>query len=313
MACQTVADLVPISLIGAKPIEELLKKIPQYQVTGIKNWKGMQVIQATLWLSNPTNLATILKAIEYIKDFKNLGDLSKIMFLSNLLQYMGISGFIDFSKLDTEAMQKVTDALGCITKNIDVLQTLESSLMETVHSILNTSNIYQMLGVSDVMNDLGITDSYLFSELNSTLNNTMGISQLSNIPGINGTIPLPDSITQALTTTYVINGLAQTIGYMSLAQNNPQAQGVLAAAGQLANQVDPKTSNISSSRIFPQNPIETFTAITNGINIIEAMSIQTPSQISFQNALSQTTPTDVSNVQNSQEAKDATLSKPEGC
>jgi hypothetical protein len=268
MPCQTIESILPVSSLGFGAVDQLIQKIPQVKPGKTKSWQELQkIVGVMLWLSNPSNLAALKQIID------SLGTLEGLMLLANLLSYAGMDGIIDFGKLGS-SLAGVKDAFDCITQNINAIMSVENQVINTVQGVLTTSNIFAMLGMSQVMERLGITDSYAFSQLSSEMTSKLGFASLTNIPGINGVLPVPPNVTQAEQTFYSVNSLTQTIYLLSQTPTNPVAQTVLQKTAQAASIVAP---SVAAQQIgtLPEAPAQTIlSAVSKGTDTTSEIMAQ---------------------------------------
>jgi hypothetical protein len=258
MACETIASILPVSSLGFGAVDQLIQKIPQAKPGKTKTWQELQkMVGVALWLSNPSNLAALKQIID------SFGTLEGLMLMANLLSYAGMDGIIDFGKAGA-SLAKIKSAFDCINQNINAITTVENQVINTVQGVLTTSNIFAMLGVSNVMESLGITDSYAFSQLSSEMTSKIGFAGLSSVPGINGVIPFPPSVASAEQTAYTVNSLTQTIYLLSQTPTNPVAQEALQKTAQAASIVAPSVASQQISTL-PQAPDQTIlSAVSKG-------------------------------------------------
>lgn len=272
MACKTLEDIIPVSSLGFGAVDTLIKKIPQIQPGKTKGWKDLQkAMSVALWLSNPSNIAAIKQVADAIKR----GDLSGLILISNLLSYVGMDGMINFSALGSK-LSKVSEALDCVNQNINALSNIENQVVNTVQGVLTTSNVFAMLGLSDVMDSLGITDSYAFSQLQSEMNSKLGFVALSSVPGINGIVPIPQGLSQVEQAYYSANSLTQTMYLLSQAPTDPVAQEALQKTAQASTLISPSVAELQISTL-PSAANQLITGAIENKSDVTTLTIETRS------------------------------------
>ncbi len=285
MACKTLADLVPVSSLGFSSVEKLLKKIPQIKPKKTKGWKELQkAMNVAMWLSNPSNLAALKQVADAIKN----GDPRALLLLANLTTYAGMDGMVDLSKVGS-ALSGVKDAFDCINKNINALSEVENQIINTVRGVLTTSNMFSMLGLSQVMQDLHIADSYAFSQLQTEINSKLGFSVLASAPGLSGVLPAPPGLSQTEQALYAVNGLTQYMYLLSVASADPKAQSVLQHCSQAAALLSPTTASSQISTLPAASTKLITDAITNNLDTPTTIIASRSANAQALSALSSTT------------------------